>query len=149
MWFPADATGNFRRTSRAKVTARAGLRLPCLLGLLLSLLLGGTPAAAGEIYEHILTRPQWPQHANGHNILALPAVEQALRRFEENGKITIAIRYPGGDFGRQWADELYDWLVSFGVPTRHLELHPGSGAADRLVVSVIDRGAGNRLNHTE
>ena len=142
MWSPT----NSRRAFRPKVTARAGL----MLGMLLSLLLGGTPAAhAGEIYEHILTRPQWPQHANGHNVLALPAVEQALRRFEENGKITIVIRYPGGDFGRQWADQLHDWLVSFGVPTRHLELHPGSGAADRLVVSVIDRGAGNRLNHTE
>ena len=138
MWSPTN--------SRRACVARAGLmRLPCLplgllLGLMLSLLVGGTPAAAGEIYEHILTRPQWPQHANGHNVLALPAVEQALRRFEENGKITIVIRYPGGDFGRQWADELHDWLVSFGVPTRHLELHPGSGAADRLVVSVIDRG---------
>lgn len=128
MCSPADATGN----SRANVTARAGL----LLGMLLT----GMPAVGWDIYEHILTRSQWPQHANGHNISALPAVEQALRRFEENGKITIVIRYPGGDPGRQWANELHNWLVSFGVPTRYLELHSGSGAADRLVVSVIDRG---------
>lgn len=115
-----------------KRTARAAL----LLG---GLLLAGAPAGGGSIYEHILTRPQWPQHANGENVSALPAVRQVLRRFEENGKITIVIRYPGGDPGRQWADQLYGWLVSLGIPTRYLELEPSSGAADRLVVSVIDR----------
>ena len=109
-------------------------------GLLLGvLLLAGTPALAIDIHEQILTRAQWPQHANGYNVAALPAVNQTLRRFEENGKINIVIYYPGGDPGQQWARELYNWLVSFGVPTRYLELQPGSGAADRLVVSIIDR----------
>ena len=85
-------------------------------------------------------RPQWPRHATGHTVAALPAVAEALRRFEENGRVTIIIYYPGGDPGRKWANELYNWLVSFGVPTRFLELQSGSGGTDRLVVSVIDRG---------
>ena len=123
-----------RRLVRFTAHSRAWAGL--LLGVLL---LAGTPALAIDIHEQILTRAQWPQHANGYNVAALPAVNQTLRRFEENGKINIVIYYPGGDPGQQWARELYNWLVSFGVPTRYLELQPGSGAADRLVVSIIDR----------
>ena len=80
-----------------------------------------------------------PRNVNGSTVSALPAVVNTLSRFEESGKITIVIRYPGGDPGRQWAQEIYDWLVSFGVPTRYLELEPGSGAADRVVLATIDR----------
>ena len=134
MW----SANNFTTAFAARFPARTCLLLAGLL--LTGLLVPRIDAVAGDIYEHILTRPQWPQHANGHNIAALPAVTEALRRFKENGKITIVIRYPGGDPGRQWADELYGWLVSFGIPTRYLELEPGSGGADRLVVGVIDRG---------
>ncbi|MDD9857914.1 MAG: hypothetical protein OXU96_07705 [Gammaproteobacteria bacterium] len=105
-------------------------------------LLACAPAAvtAFNLHEQVLPRAQWPQHANGRNVAALPAVAEALRRFEENGKIVIVIRYPGGDSGRQWARELHDWLVGLGVPGRYLELQPGAGAEDRLIVSIIERG---------
>lgn len=105
-------------------------------------MLAGAPTAvaAFDLHEHILPRAQWPQHANGRNVAALPAVAEALRRFEENGKMAVVIRYPGGDPGRQWARELHDWLVGLGVPGRYLELQPGAGAEDRLIVSIIERG---------
>ena len=114
-----------------------GMLLRLLGGLLLGGLLSAT--ASAETYEYTLTRPQWPQHANGHNIAAVPMVAEALRRFKENDNITIVIRYPGGDPGHQWANQLHGWLVSFGVPTRYLKLEPGSGGLDRLVVEVVDR----------
>ena len=129
---------NFRRVRGGNLPIRVGLWF--INSLLVGLLLTGTPATGGDIYNHIVTRSQWPQHANGQNIPALPAVKEALRRFEENGKVTIVILYPGGDPGRQWASQLYGWLVSLGIPTRYIELQPGSGATDRLVVSVINRG---------
>ena len=90
-------------------------------------------------YDEILVQSEWPKYVNGTNIAALPQVSQILRRFEEDEKITIEIHYPGGDSGRQWAENLGRWFVSFGVPARYLELLPGSGAADRLVISLIDR----------
>ena len=129
---------SFRRVRVGILPIRVGLWF--INSLLVGLLLTGTPATGGDIYNHIVTRSQWPQHANGQNIPALPAVKEALRRFEENGKVTIVILYPGGDPGRQWANQLYGWLVSLGIPTRYIELQPGSGATDRLVVSVINRG---------
>ena len=133
-----EFANNFRRVRVGILPTRVGLWF--INSLLVGLLLIGTPATGGDIYNHIVTRSQWPQHANGQNIPALPAVKEALRRFEENGKVTIVILYPGGDPGRQWANQLYGWLVSLGIPTRYIELQPGSGATDRLVVSVINRG---------
>lgn len=99
-----------------------------------------TAATAFDLHEIVLPRAQWPQHANGRHVAALPAVAEALRRFEENGKMVIVIRYPGGDSGRQWARELHDWLVGLGVPGRYLELQPGAGAEHRLIVGIIERG---------
>lgn len=110
--------------------ARAWLRVVCLCAVF-----AGGRAAVGD--EFVLTRAGWPQHANGPNILALPAVRQTLRHFDESG-VSIIIRHPGGDAGMQWARELHDWLVAFGVPTEHLELQPGAGAGGRLVVEVGD-----------
>ena len=110
-------------------------------GLLTLALLTGTPspATALDIHEQILTRAEWPQHTNGDNVAALPAVQLALTHFKENNRTTLIIRHPGGDPGQHWAHELHNWLVSFGVPTNHLKLQPGSGAADRLVVNVVER----------
>ena len=108
-------------------------------GLLTLALLTGTPATALDIHEQIITRAEWPQHTNGDNVAALPAVQLALTHFKENNRTTLIIRHPGGDPGQHWAHELHNWLVSFGVPTHYLKLQPGSGAADRLVVNVVER----------
>lgn len=100
------------------------------------------PAHALEFYEHELPRAAWPRSPTGDAVLRLPAVRNTLSTFKENGRIHIVIRYPGGDAGKQWADELRGWLVSFGVPLQYLELAPGAGGAARLVVEVADRDAG-------
>lgn len=97
--------------------------------------------AVSAVTQHneILVLSEWPKYETGTNIAALSQVSQILRRFEEEEKLTIEIHYPSGDSGRQWAESLGRWFVSFGVPARYLELLPGSGAANRLVISLIDR----------
>jgi hypothetical protein len=106
--------------------------------LIVVLLIAGNASAVTR-HDEILVQSEWPEYINGTNIAALPQVNQVLRRFEEDEKITIEIHYPSGDSGRQWAETLGRWLVTFGVPAQYLELLPGSGAADRLVISLIDR----------
>jgi hypothetical protein len=126
MWFSCNA-----------YTAKA--HTANILRLVILWLLATTSALAIDVQQQVLTRDQWPRYVNGYNLLALPAISHALRQFDENNRIHIVIQYPGGDPGMQWATELYGWLVSFGVPTRYLELEPGSGAVDQLIVTVIDR----------
>ena len=90
-------------------------------------------------YTQTLNFSDWPAYVNGTNIAALPQVSRTIKRFVEDEKMTIEIRYPSGDQGRQWGESLLNWFVAFGIPTRYLELLPGSGAADQLVISLIDR----------
>ena len=95
-------------------------------------------AAAEKRYDYRLKRDDWPAHANGQNVLAVAAVKKTLQRFDETDSARIVIHYPGGDFGRQWANEVHNRLVSFGVPVAYLEKQVGSGAGDRLVLEIID-----------
>ncbi len=93
------------------------------------------------ITEHTetLSRSDWPEYVNGPSILGLPPVHRILQKFEEDEKIIVEIRYPGGDLGKAWAESLAGWLVTFGMPEKYIELYPGSGVADLLIISLIDR----------
>ncbi len=103
------------------------------------LLLASPVVLAISEHTEILKRADWPQYVNGTNISALPQVRQILERFQEDQRITIEIRYPGGVLGRQWAESLANWLITFGVPVNYLELLLGSGARNQLVIALIDR----------
>jgi hypothetical protein len=107
--------------------------------LFIVLLLVANAVSAVTRHDEILVQSEWPEHVNGTNIATLPQVRQILRRFEEDNKIAIEIYHPSGESGRLWAETLGRWFVTFGVPAQYLELLPGSGGADRLVISLIDR----------
>ena len=98
--------------------------LICVLSLALFSLSG---QAVSE-HTEILNRSEWPQYENGTNVLALKQVATILGKFEEKDKVSIEIRYPGGDYGRQWAEKLSGWFVTFGIPMAYQELLPGSGS---------------------
>ncbi len=97
------------------------------------------PVYAASEHTEALNRTQWPEYENGPNILGLKSVSTILQRYEEHDKVRLEIRYPGGDAGRIWAENLSSWFVAFGVPRRYQELLPGSGAPDWLVIALIDR----------
>lgn len=96
-------------------------------------------AAAVSEHTETLHRGQWPIYEIGTDVIALPQIRKILFQYEEDEKTSIEIRYPGGDAGRLWAESLTDWLVSYGVPAKYIDLFAGSGAADRLVIAFIDR----------
>lgn len=109
-----------------------------VIGLTVLVLVYGNVIAVTE-HTEVINRSQWPEYENGTNVIALPQVKEILQRFEEHEKVNIEIRYPGGDFGQQWSQSLGRWLVTFGVPQKYLEFFPGTGSADLLTVSIIDR----------
>ncbi len=116
---------------------RRGLLIRVVLALLLAV---AGRAAALETYQQTLVYSEWPEYANGGNLLALPALRNTLARFAERASQRILIRYPGGDAGRQWARVVQRWLVAYGVPWEYIELQAGSGAADEMALIVVDRG---------
>jgi len=101
--------------------------------------LGTGEAFAVEEHAEVILQSDWPTYVNGANIASLPQINRILSRFDEHEKIGISIRYPGGEAGQQWAKSLQSWLISFGVPGIYIEILPASGAADRIILTLIDR----------
>lgn len=80
----------------------------------------------------------WVRPRNGATVVEFGALREAVAAWSAGGgNGIIEIRYPGGEEGGLWARELTDWLVAFGVPSRHIHALPGSGRRDRIVLEVV------------
>jgi len=104
------------------------LALWCLLGLLMC-----PPAFAGPL---VLDAEQWAVPRGGEVILGMAPVAQAMHRLDAQRGSRLVIRYPGGDEGSLWANELRAWLVSLGLSSQRIELVPGSHSADTIELDV-------------
>jgi len=111
------------------------------LGFILALCLSVTfidrVSAFGENQEVILF-DEWPKIQTSTNILELPQIREILGNFDESKEHIIEIRFPGGAEGRLWGESIAEWLTAFGVPGNHLDVLPGSGAADRVVLEILE-----------
>lgn len=96
--------------------------------------------AQGAFWQETLDRAQWQRHAAAGTYLRLDIIRELLERFEEREGTLITIRHPGGDAGTEWAVRFRNRLVAYGIPSRFLELIPGSGGLDILHVSMTDGG---------
>lgn len=101
-----------------------------------ALLLMLTPAvqAFGETWE--ITASEWARPRHGDWLVSQPALTAAIEQFQHTPNARLEIRYPGGDEGVLWAEELQAWLVALGVASDRIERVPGSGAADRVQIQV-------------
>lgn len=107
------------------------------LALLFAVLLSGAAQAA----EYSIHAEVWARPRSGDTLLALPALQKLLRDFDATAGATIEIRYPGGEEGVLWAEELQDWLVALGVPSPRIETVVGSGVEDSIHLLLNKRGA--------
>ena len=80
---------------------------------------------------------QWELARSGETILSLPVLNQVVRAWLAEKQKKIEIRYPGGEDGELWVQQLTDWLVSFGIPSKYLVTTPGSGADDVIKFNII------------
>jgi hypothetical protein len=97
------------------------------------------PSEAVVAYKSEITRDVWPTQPHGERIYHLPAFQSLLERFEEQPEHQIRIRFPAGGAGKKWAEQVMEWLISFGIPGRYIEIIPGSGAPNRIVINHIIR----------
>ncbi len=80
---------------------------------------------------------QWELARSGETILSLPVVKQVINAWLSEKQKKIEIRYPGGEDGEFWVQELTDWLVSLGIPSKTIVTTPGSGADDVIKFNII------------
>ena len=101
---------------------------------LYTLLFGMNAALAGGNYP--LSHEQWSLPKNVESILQMGAIKNTLTDFQKTPASNLLILYPGGDEGTLWANELKAWLVSLGIPSRQIELRPGSGDSNVIEMRV-------------
>jgi hypothetical protein len=101
------------------------------------LLAAVSQGAHAESFE--LNTDDWVRPRSGQAVAEFKALQQAVAAWSANGADgIIEIRYPGGEEGSLWARELTDWLVAFGVPSRHIQAAAGSAGRDRINLIVIE-----------
>jgi len=83
---------------------------------------------------------EWSRPRSGQFIVTLPAVREAVSLWETNQNARIQIRYPVGESGNLWAQELSDWLVALGIEAGTIDLVTGSLPEDRVEIALLGVG---------
>lgn len=100
------------------------------------------PQALAE--ELSLRAERWDLARHGEKILQLSAVRQLVKAWSGAEQQLIELRYPGGEEGEIWVQELSDWLISLGIPSQYIVKVPGSGEADVIKFKLIKAGESYR-----
>ena len=80
---------------------------------------------------------QWEMARSGDSLLMLPVLNKVVIAWLDDRHKVIEIQYPGGEEGEFWVQELTDWLVSLGIPSRSMITTPGSGSDDKIRFNII------------
>ena len=76
--------------------------------------------------NYLLTAEMWARPRSGKAVLAMPPVRDVVQKLIQTSGSHLLIRYPGGDEGSIWAEELQGWLISLGIEPTLIEMRPGS-----------------------
>ena len=128
----------------ASVAVFPGCPLWCvhgILDLMKRLLFGLLLVPVGMVQaletSHILTAEQWAVPRNVETIIQMPALAAAMAELQATPGGRLLIRYPGGDAGTLWMNELHSWLVSLGLSTADMERVPGSANSQVIELEVL------------
>ena len=80
---------------------------------------------------------QWDMPRHGEALIKLPELGKIAQQWAENPDSIIEMRYPGGEEGELWVQELMDWLVALGIPSSAMNRVPGSGAEDIINLVLV------------
>lgn len=100
------------------------------------LLLALSSRVSGEPV-YILTAAQWAGPKQGDRILQMDGIRDAVLEMDARPGTHLLLRYPGGDEGSLWVEELRSWLLTLGVGSEMIETRPGSPATDVIEMEVL------------
>lgn len=113
------------------------IKYAVLMGLLLSNSVFSINAfAQSDSVE--LRAETWDIPRHGEVLLNVPELSTIVRQWMKKPQQRIELRYPGGEEGELWVEELKGWLVSLGVPSNVILLSPGSDAGDVINMVLIE-----------
>ncbi len=98
-------------------------------------LLFTTVALAAESY--VLKANEWAVPRQATTLLNMPAIHQTMSVLSNNPDTYLILKYPGGDEGTLWVNELRSWLIALGLSSRRIETEPGSAISTSITLEVI------------
>ena len=115
-----------------------------IVSILISLLLFVPVVNADELKqkdnEWRLAEEQWDLVKQGEQLLTMPVMQQVVDAWSSRPGDGIELRYPGGEDGELWVEELKDWLISLAIPSKYLFAVPSSGEADVIIIKITKVG---------
>ena len=90
---------------------------------------------AAEI--EFLNLNDWAVPKQSSTVLAMPAILNSMKKIQNNPNSILKIKYPGGDEGTLWANELRSWLVTLGLSSKRIDLVPGSSIPTAIELEVL------------
>jgi len=79
---------------------------------------------AGEI--ELLHADEWLLPKQAATILEMPAISKSMQQLQRDMNSSLLLKYPGGDEGTLWINELRSWLIALGLSSKRIELVQGS-----------------------
>jgi len=112
--------------------------------LLLSLLLlvtwplyaAETSPAVGSEPVYLVTAELWARPRSAAAVADMQPVRQAVQSLISRDNARLVMRFPGGEDGSIWAEELQSWLVALGIDPIMIEMRPGSDRSDQIELTI-------------
>lgn len=94
-----------------------------------------TNAFAADV--ELLHANEWSVPKQTVTVLAMPAINKSMRKLQNDTNSILKIKYPGGDEGTLWANELRSWLVALGLSSNRIELIQGSAISTTIELEIL------------
>jgi hypothetical protein len=106
--------------------------------ILLSWLMFFAPLVAADNESVQLRAETWELSRHGEKLIKNAELSTLVQAWSAQADAQLEIRYPGGEEGELWSEELKSWLVSLGIPSTAIQSLPGSEAADIINLHLIE-----------
>ena len=85
----------------------------------------------------LLNAVEWSVPKQASTIIAMPAINISMKKLQTNVNSFLKIKYPGGDEGTLWVNELRSWLIALGLSSKRIEMVPGSAISTTIELEVV------------
>lgn len=85
----------------------------------------------------LLHANEWSVPKKTTTLLAMPAINKSMKKLQVSTTSILKIKYPGGDEGTLWVNELRSWLVALGLSSERIELIQGSAISTTIELEVL------------
>ena len=109
-------------------------RMPMLIRLSFLLLIA-PPLSAEPVWT--LHASDWARPRHGEWLVGHEPLQEAVNALQHSPQSRLQLRYPGGDEGVLWVEELQAWLVALGLESTRIEVLPGSGDEAAIQIEVV------------